>query len=101
MENAVLPLTESEVIGKAHVTLGQRLLEELHHSVKEFKEQQRDVRKKTEDTVKRSAAHKKTCYERNNRMRLAPLVGHAPLGIGTALLDTFVYLVQYGVYSFL
>lgn len=61
--------TDTENIGKLHVGLAQKMMEELHHSLREFRDQQRDKRKRSEDTVKRSAAHKKTCFERNNRLK--------------------------------
>lgn len=84
---------ETEAIGRTHLSLAQKISEELNRSLKEFREQQRDIRKKvsipsllpspaitgvcccqSEDTVKRSATHKKSCYERSNRVWLGCVV---------------------------
>ena len=35
-----------------------------------LQDQQRDIRKKSEDTVKRAAGHKRTCYTSTNRVSL-------------------------------
>jgi len=40
------PTTETEAIGKIHLNLAHKIQEELHLSLKEFREQQRDIRKK-------------------------------------------------------
>ncbi|XP_065886288.1 proline-serine-threonine phosphatase-interacting protein 1-like [Dysidea avara] len=56
--------TETENIGKAHIESSRRILEELDKNMKDFREQQREIRKKAEDTVRRASRHKKTCYDR-------------------------------------
>ena len=38
--------TETENIGKAHISAAHRMLEELDKSLKDFREQQREIRKK-------------------------------------------------------
>lgn len=60
---------ESENVGRLHMQLSQRIQEEVLKSTKEFRNQQKDVRKKREDTVKKAQTHKRNCYERNNRSR--------------------------------
>ena len=42
---------ETESSGRVHLTLAQSLLDEIHHTVKEFREQQRDIRKKVRHSV--------------------------------------------------
>ena len=37
---------ETESTGKSHCTLSGRIMEDLHHQIKEFREQQRDARRK-------------------------------------------------------
>ena len=37
---------ETETSGRVHIGLAQTILDEIHHAVKEFREQQRDIRKK-------------------------------------------------------
>lgn len=37
---------ETEASGRIHLGLAQKILDEIHHTVKEFREQQRDIRKK-------------------------------------------------------
>lgn len=39
-------VTETENIGKAHINAAHRMLEELDKSLKDFREQQREIRKK-------------------------------------------------------
>ncbi|XP_003388698.1 PREDICTED: proline-serine-threonine phosphatase-interacting protein 1-like [Amphimedon queenslandica] len=60
---------ETETTGRLHMQLSLRLQDEVLKSVRDFRNQQKEVRKKTEDTVKRSAVHKKNCYDKNNRLR--------------------------------
>jgi proline-serine-threonine phosphatase interacting protein 1 len=40
---------ETEASGKVHLGLAQKILDEIHHTVKEFREQQREIRKKVKD----------------------------------------------------
>lgn len=61
--------SETESTGRLHINLSGKIIEELHHQLKEFREQQRDIRRKSEDTVKRAAAHKKNCFNKNNNLR--------------------------------
>ncbi|XP_064387838.1 proline-serine-threonine phosphatase-interacting protein 1-like [Halichondria panicea] len=61
--------SDTDTIGQLHVGLAQTILEQVHHTLKEFREQQRDIRKKSEDTVKRAAQHKKKCYDKNNTLK--------------------------------
>ena len=42
---------ETESTGKAHLTLSGKVLEDLHHQLKEFREQQRDIRRKVSGLV--------------------------------------------------
>ena len=37
---------ETEASGRIHIGLAQKVLDDIHHTVKEFREQQRDIRKK-------------------------------------------------------
>ena len=37
---------ETEASGRIHIGLAQKLLDDIHRTVKEFREQQRDIRKK-------------------------------------------------------
>ncbi len=37
---------ETEATGRIHSGLAQKMLDEIHRTVKEFREQQRDIRKK-------------------------------------------------------
>lgn len=60
--------SELENTGRMHMQLAQRLSEDVLKSVKEFRNQQKDVRKKGEDTVRRAQNHKKSCFDRNNRL---------------------------------
>lgn len=60
--------TETESYGRVHLNLSQKLQEDVYRSLREFRDQQRDIRKKSEDTVKRAARHKQGCYERCNRL---------------------------------
>lgn len=39
---------ETESSGRIHVGMAQKILDEIHHTVKEFREQQRDLRKKVQ-----------------------------------------------------
>lgn len=60
---------ETESSGRIHLGLAQKILDEIHHTVKEFREQQREIRKKSEDTVKRAAQYKKTSYNKSNTLK--------------------------------
>jgi proline-serine-threonine phosphatase interacting protein 1 len=60
---------ETETTGKLHMQLSLRIQEDVLKTTKEFRNQQKEVRKKTEDTVKRSQVHKKNCFDKNNRLR--------------------------------
>ena len=42
---------ETEATGKFHCTLAVKITEELHHQLKEFREQQRDIRRKVSCAV--------------------------------------------------
>ena len=43
---------ETESSGRIHIGFAQKILDEIHRTVKEFREQQRDIRKKVNnDTV--------------------------------------------------
>ncbi|XP_048581192.1 proline-serine-threonine phosphatase-interacting protein 2 isoform X2 [Nematostella vectensis] len=60
---------ETENIGKAHVALAQQLLDSLEKGLQEFRENQKETRKKLEDSVKRSQRNKKTCYENLHKLK--------------------------------
>lgn len=60
---------ETESSGRIHHGLAQKILDEIHHTVKEFREQQREIRKKSEDTVKRAAQYKKSSYNKCNALK--------------------------------
>lgn len=55
--------TETENMGKAHISLAQQLIEQLEQCVKDFREMQREKRKRVEETVKRSQRNKKSCFD--------------------------------------
>ena len=46
MSKPLFCITETENIGKAHINAAHRMLEELDKSLKDFREQQRELRKK-------------------------------------------------------
>jgi proline-serine-threonine phosphatase interacting protein 1 len=56
-------------VGRLHLSLSQKITDDILKAVREFKDQQRETRKKSEDTVKRAAGHKRTCYQSTNRAR--------------------------------
>jgi len=47
----VICFLETENIGNAHIEAARRILEELDKSMKEFREQQREVRKKVNTSM--------------------------------------------------
>lgn len=59
---------ETESVSQLHLELSQKLIEALAN-VKDFRNKQKEIRKKMEDTVKKAAQHKKNCFEKNNRSR--------------------------------
>lgn len=59
---------ETEAVSQLHIELSQKLNEALAN-VKDFRNKQKEIRKKMEDTVKKAAQHKKNCYEKNNKSR--------------------------------
>lgn len=61
--------TETENIGRLHMQLSMKIQEEMLKSVKDFRIQQKEIRRKNEDAVKRAQNHKKACYDKNNRLR--------------------------------
>lgn len=61
--------TETENIGKLHVALSQQLIEELENCVRNFKDVQRDKRKKVEESVKRAQRNKKNCFDTTLRLK--------------------------------
>ncbi|KAJ7393864.1 proline-serine-threonine phosphatase interacting protein [Desmophyllum pertusum] len=61
--------TETENMGKVHISLAQQLIEELEQCVRNFREMQRDKRKRVEETVKRSQRNKKNCFDTNFKLK--------------------------------
>jgi proline-serine-threonine phosphatase interacting protein 1 len=61
--------SETDAVGRLHLSLSQKITDDILKAVREFKDQQRETRKKSEDTVKRAAGHKRTCYQSTNRAR--------------------------------
>lgn len=59
--------TETENMGKLHVSLAHQLMENLEHIVRDFRESQREKRKKVEESVKRAQRNKKNSYDSNVR----------------------------------
>ncbi|KAL9985653.1 hypothetical protein ACROYT_G008079 [Oculina patagonica] len=55
--------TETENMGKVHISLAQQLIEELEQCVRNFREMQRNKRKPVEEAVKRAQRNKRTCFD--------------------------------------
>ncbi|XP_065183116.1 proline-serine-threonine phosphatase-interacting protein 1-like [Sycon ciliatum] len=60
---------ETESCSREHFAVSQRMSSELEKAVKDFKEKQRDARKKIEDLVKKAQGTKKTSYLNENKAK--------------------------------
>ncbi|XP_065187804.1 proline-serine-threonine phosphatase-interacting protein 1-like [Sycon ciliatum] len=61
--------SETEACSREHLSVSQRLNNELEKSTKEFREKQRDTRKKAEETVKRAQGFKKSSYQSETKAK--------------------------------
>lgn len=61
--------TETENIGKAHISLAQQLTEQLEQCISHFREGQREKRKRVEESVKRSQRNKKNFFDSSFKLK--------------------------------
>jgi proline-serine-threonine phosphatase interacting protein 1 len=60
---------ETETIAKLHLERAQKILEEVDRQVKDFRTEQKDARKRVEDTVRKAHQYKKKCYDKNMTLK--------------------------------
>lgn len=60
---------ETEAIGQYHLNIANKCRIELESKVKDFYIRTREERKKSEEAVRRSQAHKKKCFDNHNRCK--------------------------------
>ncbi|XP_068743904.1 proline-serine-threonine phosphatase-interacting protein 1-like [Montipora capricornis] len=58
---------ETENMGKLHLSLAHQLTEQLEQCVRDFRETQREKRKRVEESMKRAQRNKKSCFDNNAR----------------------------------